>query len=86
MREGDSDTNAINKGVRSDNTSGHIGISIWIEKKTGITYWKGQIKRKGQFACKTFPFTDKGLQSAIDWRKQKEIEMFAEYSRRYGGE
>lgn len=84
LREGNSDTNAINKGMRSDNTSGHIRVTSWVEKKTGIIYWKGQIKRKDQFACKTFPYTDEGLKLAIDWRKNKEIEMFNEYSRRYG--
>jgi len=56
------------------NKTGYVGITEEIcgnNKK-----WHAQIKHKGKYYKKRFPYTEQGLQDAIEWYKQKSLELY----------
>ena len=72
--------NNRNRTVRSDNTSGKQGIYYYIEKKTGLHYWKVVITDNNQkniskcFSVKKLGDAEAKRQ-AIEYRKQLEIQF-----------
>lgn len=50
----------------------------YMENKTGTKRWKGLIIKDGKNNMAFFPFNDEGLQSAIEWRNAKYLELFGQ--------
>lgn len=55
---------------RSDNKSGHTGVS---EKENR---WLARVKCHGKKYSKRFPFTDEGLADAIQWRMDMKKKLY----------
>lgn len=74
LREANRQQNAMNQGLRSDNTSGHKGVH-WrkIERK-----WWAQIQISGK--CKSLGLYD-DINEAINARRKAELELFGDFAR-----
>ena len=92
LREVTTSQNCMNRTLRSNNSSGHKNISKSI-KDTGKRihhYWRVIIYdnlkslksvKRPTLEDKLFPYTDEGLQDAIEFRDIKLKQHFGEYSR-----
>jgi len=74
-----SSENSRNKTIGSSNTSGKQGVQHYIDKKTGLQYWKvAIIDNNGKKIAKHFSIknlgTDEAKRKAIEYRKQLEIQ------------
>lgn len=78
--------NSCNIGLPKHNTSNFLGISKETQKNKCqdgihvIKHWRTRIMYKGKEYIKRFPYTDEGLQQAIQWRKEKQEELFKEFN------
>ena len=77
--------NMRNIGKRKNNKSGYNGISKEIQKDKNrpgwkLEKWKARIYIDGKTYCKRCDYTDEGLKEAIEWYKQKSLELQGEYS------
>lgn len=78
--------NSCNIGIPKHNTSNFLGISKETQKNECqdgihiIEHWRTRIMYKGKEYVKRFPFTKEGLQQAIQWRKEKQEELFKEFN------
>jgi hypothetical protein len=66
--------NQMNTGMWSSNTSGYKGISHKI-KENKYHYWEASIKKNNKSHSKNFPYTEDGFLEAMNWRRQKELEL-----------
>jgi hypothetical protein len=57
--------------------SGHKYVN-YMENKSGVKRWRVKIIKDGKDYQQFFPFTDEGLQSAIQWRNAKYQELFGQ--------
>ncbi len=93
LRLATSSENHCNITIQKNNKSGHKGISREVYKghprKDGTykiyTRWKAIItkdyrKKTKKVYSKRFPYTDEGLKEAIEWYKQKSLELHKEFS------
>lgn len=73
-----------NVGVRKSNKQQlkNIFYMHFIDKKNGklYEYWTVRIQSEHKILSKNFPYTDEGLQQAIEWRDAKLIELHGEYA------
>ena len=83
--------NCCNREKNKKNKSGYKGISKHVRKQslkngTEKEYikWTAEVskdKRKGgKTYTKEFPYTEEGLKEAVDWYKQKSLELQKEFS------
>ncbi len=66
--------NMMNKSVQKNNKLGLKGI---YEEET---HYRAQISKNKKQISKSFPKTEKGLEEAKTWRKEKEKELFGEFN------
>lgn len=71
LRWANGSENNINKGLQKNNKSGTVGIFL---NNTGI-YLTAFITKNKNRISKCFLNTPEGLEDAIKWRKQKELEL-----------
>ena len=73
LRWVDRSENGINRNQNKNNTSGYKGIC---KLSTSYkTYWRAEIVKNYKKLAVYFPYTEEGLKNAIEWRKQKELEL-----------
>jgi len=78
--------NMMNRSKHKNNTSGFSGICKLVKRDNRrktiyeYSYWGAYIKYKGKEYKKHFPYTEEGLQQAIQWRKEKQEELFKEFN------
>ncbi len=65
--------NITNRGVRSNNTSGVIGVRLLVVRKN--EYWCAQIRKNKKNISKLFLHTPEGLQEAVKWRQEMEAKL-----------
>lgn len=81
LREATVSENAWNSKKYKNNTSGHIGICYCTTKKGKNHYWRVQVGKDGKGIKKCFPYTDKGLKQAIEFRDKMKLELHKEFAR-----
>lgn len=88
LRECSNSKNQMNTKLNSSNSSGYknITISTYIKNNIKYNYWRVCIlgktsKKRVRLEQKCFPYTDEGLQDAIEFRDIKLKQHFGEYSR-----
>lgn len=72
LRKATQSQNSMNRGLRSDNTSGVPGV-YWHKKSGG---WQARIKKDGRVVSKCF----KVLEDAAAWVTAKRLELFGEFA------
>lgn len=78
LRQADRQTNGRNRGNFINNTSGYTNINQ-VTRNNKNQYWRVSIKvDTNKHIRKYFPFTNAGLQSAVEWRNTKRNEYFGE--------
>lgn len=82
LRSATCSQNCMNRATRSSK-SGYKGIRVH-SRKNGATYYQVSFQCKtfndGRPFRKGFPFTEEGLQSAIEYRKELDIKFQGEFS------
>lgn len=79
--------NCCNVTKRKNNKSGYKGVSKHVyrkERKDGTykeyTKWTAEIGKGRKRHAKEFPYTEEGLQQAIDWYKEMSLKLQTEFS------
>lgn len=81
LRTSNYNTNGANRN-RNSNRTQDLPKNIRIKDNGhGSYYYQVEIQSKGYRVNKTFPLTEAGLQSAIEWKREQGIQLFGEYFR-----
>lgn len=65
--------NSRNRGLNSNNTSGHTGVCLTRDKR-----WRAQIRKNGKSKSKTFPYGQ--FREACLWQEKTAKKMFGKYA------
>lgn len=75
-----SSENMYNRKINKNSKLGLKGIAIWKEK-TGLIYYRCQIRKNNKKFVKLFPYTTSGLEHAKIWVREQREQHHGEFGR-----
>jgi hypothetical protein len=79
LRPATQSQNNANRDVMGNSKSGIKGVKPY--HKGNYSCWLASYTENGKKKAKSFPYTDEGLKSALEWRNNQCLRVYGEYDR-----